>query len=753
MKSFKLVLLLLLVPVISHAQGKVMLVGGGTELNTDWSWSNTPYKWAIDQSGNKKVAIISYSLGGDPAWLPDYFISLGAAEAANFEINTADSANSQFTYDALMSYDVFFFKGGDQSNYYTTYKGTKVTEAITDKYNEGGVIGGTSAGMAILSGVMYTAENNTVYPDEVLENIYDDGITLKNDFVSILNNYVADTHFAERGRFPRLLAFIGNWYLTEGSFISGIGVDDRTAFCINEMNIGTAYGTGAVSIYSTNSFSVDASRPVADSIHATYLTHGISYDLTAREMASDYIMGISPAINQENGNYTLYLSGSAPLSHNEALLNDFLSGVSSDIVIVSSGNSSLYQNYATHLESNSDFEVALIKPTVSNDTCENVFERNAIRNSSAFLFVDNDYEALFDFLENDVTGNLLSEHIAKGQNIIAFIGEDAKLAGAVRVTNNQEDPLNAYYGELAYKEGLELLKTSIVMPDTYDPSSADYYENNAASVKYAMVTERLKYGFYLNKRSFIKFYQEGGQNYVDSHGLYSSVLLTNNGAYGSVASQQVNSSGNVRNIVGFDQMKFSLISNSPVEVGSPGNSEMPEVNYELEAPAELTAVVSNGEVLLAWLDANQGETEFNIERSADGLVYSVIGTTSNTLFTDASYQMGKAYNYRVAAINNENSSCYSNVAKVDAVTGMEPIHRNGPQISPNPAKGYLTINGLAPGFTSEIVICNGQGKVVETAMVSETTTIDLRHLKPGIYHLKILNGKQPLNRKIILLGE
>ncbi|GAA0893485.1 hypothetical protein GCM10009122_31640 [Fulvivirga kasyanovii] len=753
MKSFKLVLLLLLVPVISHAQGKIMLVGGGTELNTDWSWSNTPYKWAIDQSDNKKVAIISYSLGGDPAWLPDYFIGLGATEAANFEINTADSANSPLTYDALMSYDVLFFKGGDQSNYYTTYKGSKVTEAITDKYNEGGVISGTSAGMAILSGVMYTAENNTVYPDEVLENIYDGGITLKNDFVSILDDYVADTHFAERGRFPRLLAFIGNWYLTEGSLISGIGMDDRTAFCINEMNIGTAYGTGAVSIYSTNSFSADAARPIADSVHATYLTHGMSYDLTAREMTSDYIMGISPTINQENGNYTLYLSGSAPLSHNEALLNDFLSGVSSDIVIVSSGNSSLYQHYASHLQSNSNFEVTLVKPVVSNDTCQNVTERNAIRSSSAFLFVDNDPEVLFDFLENDVTGKLLSEHIAKDENIIAFMGEDAKLAGAVHVTNNQEDPLNAYYGELAYDDGLELLKTSIIMPDTYDPSSADYYENNAASVKYAMVTKRLRYGFYLNERSFIKFYQEGGQNYVDSHGPYSSILLTNNGTYGSVASQQVNSSGNVRNIVGFDQMKFSLISNSPVKVGFPGNSETPEVNYELEAPAELTAAVSNGEVLLTWSNINEGSVEFNIERSTDGLSYSLIGTTNDVAFTDDLYELGNAYDYKVAAFKGNTYSCYSNIAKVNAITGVEPTDGNGPQFSPNPARGYITLQGITSGLTSEIVICDAQGKIVGTVSASETATINLRHLKPGTYHLKILNGKQILNRKIILLSE
>lgn len=752
MKSCKLILLYLLVPVIAISQGKIMLVGGGTELDTDWSWSNTPYQWAINQSTNKKVAIISYSLGGDPDWLSDYFISLGATEAANFEINTLDSANSQLTYDVLMSYDVLFFKGGDQSNYYSTYKNTKVTGALTDKYNAGGVIGGTSAGMAILSEVMYTAENNTVYPDEVLKNIHDGGITLKNDFVSILNNYIVDTHYIERGRFPRLFSFIGNWYLNNGELISGIGVDDRTAFCINDQNIGTAYGTGAVSIYSTNDFTEDQLRPVADSIHATHLTHGMSYDLVLHEMTSDYSREISPMIDSETGLYTIYLSGSAPLSYNSALLSDFLSTASSDVIIVSKNNSSLSQVYANYISENSSFEASVVNTAVNDDTCQNVSLRNAIRNSSAILFVDNEHEMLFNFLENDVTGQLLQQQLFKDKNVLSFIGEDSKLAGAFRVSNNNSDPLNAYYGNLHFEKGLELLNTSIIMPDTYDPSSSDYYENNAASVKYALANHRLKYGLYINEKSYVKFYQQEGESFFDSHGPYSSILLSNTGSYGAIADQQVNSAGNTRNVVGFDQMKYSLLSNSPIKIGIPVSSETTQSAYELEAPQALAATPAYDKINLSWEHENNSISGFTIERSENGLTFSVIGTTTDKSFIDNDNSPKENYQYRVAAFNDQQVSCYSNVAIVNAVTGINP-DLPALKISPNPTHGSIAIEGLPANVITTITIYDSQGRIVKSINVTKDSSVDITLLASGIYNVTITNTKKTINRKIIVTSD
>jgi hypothetical protein len=106
-------LAILFVNVLSAQNGKLLLVGGGGE--EEGGWSNPPYTWAINNSVNKKVAVISFTT--QTTWLPNYFLSLGAVAAKNFTID-ASNANLQSTYDSLMNYDVFFIKGGDQYNYY-----------------------------------------------------------------------------------------------------------------------------------------------------------------------------------------------------------------------------------------------------------------------------------------------------------------------------------------------------------------------------------------------------------------------------------------------------------------------------------------------------------------------------------------------------------------------------------------------------------------------------------------------------------
>ena len=121
--------LFLLIPWIVAAQGSIVLVGGGSEGVGDWS--DAPYKWIVDHAPNKRVAVISYAEEDD--WIPNYFVSLGASAAVNIKITSRAVADLQGTYDALMTFDAFFFKGGDQSIYYREYKGTKTMQAAIDK--------------------------------------------------------------------------------------------------------------------------------------------------------------------------------------------------------------------------------------------------------------------------------------------------------------------------------------------------------------------------------------------------------------------------------------------------------------------------------------------------------------------------------------------------------------------------------------------------------------------------------------------
>ena len=123
-----------------------------------------------------------------PDALPSLLKMLNEQSTARFDIDNSTLANSQAIYDSLMNYDVFFIKGGNQWDYYNTWNDTKVEDAIHDKFNQGGVIMGTSAGMAILSEVIFTAENGTVYPDDALTDPYNwIDIALDDDFLGIFH--------------------------------------------------------------------------------------------------------------------------------------------------------------------------------------------------------------------------------------------------------------------------------------------------------------------------------------------------------------------------------------------------------------------------------------------------------------------------------------------------------------------------------------------------------------------------------------
>lgn len=593
--------LLLLSGSVAVAQGKLVLVGGGSEDEN--SWSDEPYEWAVTQSQNKKVAVISYT--DEDNWIPDYFKSLGAEEADNIKFSSRAIADQQVMYDSLMQYDVFFFKGGDQSFYYEYFKDTKTEQAIIDKFNSGGVMSGTSAGMAILSSVIFSAQNGSLYPDDVLQNFKDTDITLRNDFLPFLPGYIVDTHFTERGRGSRLLAFMANWFLTTGEMLRGIGVDDRTALCIDENNIGYVYGSGAVSIYSAAQFSAfDNTKMISDSVHVTQLLYGHSFDLETLEIIAGPDNPLTPEIDSENGNYEVILSGSEGLSSNSPMLNYFVqdAGALSDTVLVvtAPGKASAIIDRVRTLGA---FVVIAEASATSNDI-GNIELRNLIRKSKKILFAENDDAALFNFLEDGSTGELINGHIRRNNMVVAFVGEDSRYAGKVFPSNHLSDALAAYYGRLDFKDGLGLLPASTIMSNTYDASSTDFYENTTAAVPFAMVSNELKYGIYLNRNTFLNFYQQGGKNYWKSSGSFTSLIAVNSGTLSELASQPVNGAGAVRDYVGFLEMRYVLLNgNEQLVAGTPQLSE-----DEPYVPEKTITATDEHEVLSVKVFPNPSES-------------------------------------------------------------------------------------------------------------------------------------------------
>jgi len=536
----------------SAQPGRMLLVGGGSEKNGPSSWSTPAYRWAAE---GKKVAIIGTSTGT----LAGYFTSqCGAARAKEFAIASRDSADSQATYDTLISYDMIFFRGGDQYDYYRYYKGTRLLEAVGHVYASGGTICGTSAGMHILSGVVFTAKYGSAYPDECIENPDNHYVTLADDFLDFFPAFLFDTHFAERGRFGRLAGFMANYYLHHAIPVTGIGMDDMTCMTIDESGLGTVYGTGCANFYLAGTgFTLNGTKLLNDSIRVVQLLQGCTYDFQTGEFGYGTLdRQILTAGMEETGNYTVFASGSDLISDNTGMLTELVrsAGVPSAPVLLLSGNLSTASGFSQKILELGSSAVMTFMPTPA--TGHDTALTNALMMAEKILLHEIAYEDLAVFLETP-NGILLRSRLHTDGMISAFAGNNARYAGKT-VVENYLTEYASWYGELTFHPGLALLKHTVIMPQTY--LSSDIYENTVTAVPYAMLLDTLKFGIWLTDHSYMKYHPKDGQAVLSGDGAAPLMILRNSGTKGGFASQTSTGSATAdpRMVAGFENLTLTF---------------------------------------------------------------------------------------------------------------------------------------------------------------------------------------------------
>lgn len=543
--------------------GSIMIAGGGTENYGEWS--DTPYAWVVEQAENKRVAIIAHD-DSPGSWMPDYFENLGAEQADNFSVMTRQQADEQSLYDDLKTYDAVFFKGGNQANYYLDYKDTKLTQAVQEIFEEGGVISGTSAGLAILSEVIFTAENGTVYSYEALPDPNNQYMTLADDFLNLFPGYIFDSHFVERSRFGRVIGFMGNWKLNHDEDAVGVGVDDKTALCIDREKIARVFGTGAVRFYrpgENNNFRLSNGELLADNLKVSQLLHNDAVQLTEFNVAG-LSNGITPEKNYEDYPGTLMMSAVDGVNDNALTLTKLKNAPSeTDSILIVTGNSTEEaEDYQGMLAEWSFDRTEIVSATTSNGEDEEWIAK--AERISKFLFVDNDEQQLKEFLQTTSAGQEIMESMRGG--VSAFVGDNSRLVGKTYCSNYMET-YASYDGLLEFEEGLGLLETTTVMPNTF--TSSDYWENTMAAVPYAMNLDSLKYGLWLSEEMLVEYYEEEGATYFTGRGGFPAILVENNGTMGDFSDQSAVSSGEPRDVAGFKEMKMRLVDETvQVQVGT-----------------------------------------------------------------------------------------------------------------------------------------------------------------------------------------
>jgi len=120
-----------------------------------------------------------------------------------------------------------WFAGGDQALLTAALLDTPIHKRMLEMYQSGCVIGGTSAGAAVMSEVMITGdEKRTAGKEGTWEVIWADDVVRTRGF-GFVKAAVIDQHFVTRRRLNRLIATV-----IEKPKLVGVGIDESTAVLV-----------------------------------------------------------------------------------------------------------------------------------------------------------------------------------------------------------------------------------------------------------------------------------------------------------------------------------------------------------------------------------------------------------------------------------------------------------------------------------------------------------------------------------------
>jgi cyanophycinase len=228
--------------VTTTTTGGTVLMGGGTDVDA-------AFQWMCGRSGNGDFLVIRAT--GTDAYNP-YIQQLCPNEnsVATLIIPNPTAASDPFVISTIQNAEALWIAGGDQSNYINFWKGTPVEDNLNALIARNVPIGGTSAGMNVLTEFVYSAlASQGVTSSQALADPFTRYITLDRDFVNIANlvGIIGDPHFVTRDRMGRDLAFMCRIYLNGWSPAPrDIAIDEKTALLILPSGSASVVGTSTV---------------------------------------------------------------------------------------------------------------------------------------------------------------------------------------------------------------------------------------------------------------------------------------------------------------------------------------------------------------------------------------------------------------------------------------------------------------------------------------------------------------------------
>ena len=282
----------------------LLLMGGGTDIDSTYKWMHEMLSCSAPKRFGNVVVIRAHT---DRDEYGQYMQPVGPFQSVQMIGVPRCVSRKQLASLASVveGSDAVFFAGGDQANY-VAWKGSALDAAVQRVWNRGGVIGGTSAGLAIQGQYVYDSvaadklhpndDDYEVLSPDAVTNPFEPEISFTTGFLfwPPMKDIITDTHFARRDRFGRTVAFLAllerAHHLKTGTLYA-LAIDERSAIVVDKRGIGTlmeysgsGYGTrGAYLLHLISVRQLVPGKPLLATVSVTRLGRpGDHVDLYAK---------------------------------------------------------------------------------------------------------------------------------------------------------------------------------------------------------------------------------------------------------------------------------------------------------------------------------------------------------------------------------------------------------------------------------------------------------------------------------------
>ena len=214
-------------------RGCLIIIGGGEDR--DPTGERAILREVARHVHGGKLVLATVASHRPEGYFDEYeraFADLGIGELVELYVEERSRAGDREKLSVLDDAAGIFFSGGDQLRITSQIGDTGIEAKVRALYERGGVVAGTSAGASVMSDTMVIRGTS-----KITHRIGDLHMA---PGMGLMRNVIIDQHFAERGRFGRLIGAVAH-----NPRILGLGLDENTAAVV-EGDRFRVIGSGAV---------------------------------------------------------------------------------------------------------------------------------------------------------------------------------------------------------------------------------------------------------------------------------------------------------------------------------------------------------------------------------------------------------------------------------------------------------------------------------------------------------------------------